>query len=643
MWDAVTPVIVGGKHMGNLFWGQFFFEDEPIDREFFKAQALRYGFNEDEYLAALDRVPRISREALGTGMAFYLKLSDMLSKLSYSNIKLARSLSERDALLHSLRESEEGLKRAQEIAHLGSWDLDLVSNVLIWSDEVYRIFGLQPQEFGATYEAFLEAVHPDDRAAVDAAYSDSLREGRDTYVIEHRVVRATTGEIRYVLEKCRHFRDETGMIIRSVGMVHDITGRKQTETALKRSMERFELLARSAEELLQAAEPQNVVESICRRVMEYLDCHAFFNFLVDEQAGKLHLNAYAGIPEEEARRIEWLDYGVAVCGCVARDGTRIVAEHILATPEERTELVKSYGINAYCCHPMLGTGGKVLGTLSFGTCSHETFSAEDLSLMKAVADQVAVAMVRMTNELDVLKLSEDMAERNMELESVNKELEAFIYSVSHDLRAPIRHMSSFAKFLVDDYTDRLDDQGRDYLTRIKKGSEKMSQLIEDLLYLSQISRQEISRTNIDMSKLASSIVAELREAGPSRNVEVNIAEGLTAYADQRLIEIALSNLLGNAWKFTSKIENARIEFGANPPLHPSGEGTIYFVRDNGAGFDPEYTEKMFRPFQRLHSEKEFEGTGIGLAIVERVMRRHGGKIWAEGEIGKGATVYFTIE
>jgi PAS domain S-box-containing protein len=476
MWDAVTPVMVGGLHMGNLFWGQFFFEDEPLDREFFRAQALKYGFNEEEYLAALERVPRISREALDTGMAFYLKLSDMLSKLSYSNIKLARSLSERDTLLHSLRESEEGLKRSQEIAHLGSWDLDLSNNSLSWSDEVYRIFGLQPQEFAATYEAFLEAVHPDDRAAVDAAYSSSLREGRDTYEIEHRVVKKATGEIRYVHEKCRHFRDETGRIIRSVGMVHDITERRQAEE-------------------------------------------------------------------------------------------------------------------------------------------------------------------------NILKLSEDMAARNEELEYVNSELEAFVYSVSHDLRAPIRHMSSFAKFMIEDYTDRLDDQGRDYLTRINKGSEKMSQLIDDLLHLSQISRQEISRTNTNMSKLASSIIADLREAGPSRSVKVDIEEGLTAYADQRLLEIVLSNLLGNAWKFTSKIENAHIEFGAVKEEigHIGPMGLIYFVKDNGAGFDPEYMGKMFRPFQRLHSDKEFEGTGIGLAIVERVIRRHGGKIWAEGEIGKGATIYFTLD
>jgi len=396
--------------------------------------------------------------------------------------------------------------------------------------------------------------------------------------------------------------------------------------------------------------------------MEYLDCHAFFNFLVDEQSGKLHLNASAGIPEEEAKRLEWLDFGVAVCGCAARDGKRIVAQHIPATPDERTELVKSYGIKAYCCHPLLGPGGKVIGTLSFGTCSRETFSDEDLSLMKAVTDQVAAAMIRMRHEKEVLRLSEVMAARNVELESVNRELEAFIYSISHDLRAPLRSISGFAKILDEDYANKLDKLGMDYLSRIHRSSEKMTHLIDDLLNLSRISRQEMARTEIDMSTIAASIISEMREADPERRVDVNIMEGLRASADRRLIEIVLSNLLENAWKFTSKKEHARIEFaaitsveGTVPDLRTEPGGvaesglspasrTVYYVKDNGAGFDPNYLGKLFRPFHRLHSDSEFEfeGTGIGLTIVDRIIRRHGGRVWAEGNIGKGVTVYFTL-
>jgi two-component system, chemotaxis family, CheB/CheR fusion protein len=413
--------------------------------------------------------------------------------------------------------------------------------------------------------------------------------------------------------------------------------REMAEEALKKSLGRFELLTGTAGILLQSTEPQKAVESVCRKVMQYLECDAFFNFFVDEKAGKLHLNASAGIPDEEAKRMEWLDFGVAVCGCAARDAARIVAEHIPSNPDQRTDLVKSYGITAYCCHPLLGPGGKVIGTLSFGTRSRETFSEEDLSLMKAVADQVAAAMIRMRNEAAVLKLGEDMAARNVELESVNKELESFIYSISHDLRAPLRSMGGFAKILVEDYLDSLDAQGRDYLGRIINGSEKMTLLIDDLLHLSKISREEVQRTKVDMSRLANSVVAGLREADPQRSVEVAVAPELTAFADPRLMEIVLSNLLANAWKFTSRTGSARIEFGA---FERDGK-TVFYVKDNGAGFDPQYAEKMFSPFHRLHSTNEYEGTGIGLTIVDRIIRRHGGTVWADGVVGRGAAVYFT--
>ena len=247
---------------------------------------------------------------------------------------------------------------------------------------------------------------------------------------------------------------------------------------------------------------------------------------------------------------------------------------------------------------------------------------------------------RKQSEADVLKLSEDMATRNLELETLNKELEAFIYSVSHDLRAPLRSMTGFAKIMQEDYADKLDDQAKDYLTRIFNGSTKMTQLINDLLHLSKLSRQEVDRMDIDLSKLAEAAIHNLREAEHGRNVEVLIEQGVRAAVDPNLMRVVLTNLLDNAWKFTSKTENAKIEFGAMNDRE--GKRWVYFVRDNGVGFDPAFSDKMFGPFQRLHLENEFPGTGIGLAIVDRIIRRHGGKVWAEGEVGKGATVFFTL-
>ena len=234
--------------------------------------------------------------------------------------------------------------------------------------------------------------------------------------------------------------------------------------------------------------------------------------------------------------------------------------------------------------------------------------------------------------------AEALKQSNTDLAELNKELESFIYSVSHDLRGALRTISGFIKILAKNYAERLDDQGRDYLTRVCTSSEKMNKLIEGLLYLSHIARQEPSRTEFNMSDKASSIVAGLQEVNPGRSVEIIIQEGLATFADPGLTEVALSNLLGNAWKFTSKTDNARIEFGG---FEQDGK-TVYYVRDNGPGFDSQYATKMFLPFHRLHSGNEFEGTGIGLSIIERIIRSHGGKVWAEGGVGKGATVYFTL-
>ena len=247
-------------------------------------------------------------------------------------------------------------------------------------------------------------------------------------------------------------------------------------------------------------------------------------------------------------------------------------------------------------------------------------------------------------ENEILQLNEEMTARNVELEVVNKELESFIYSISHDLRAPARHMAGFAEILLEDYRDRLDGTGQDYLRRIIGGADKMRSLIDDLLRLSRISKQEMRRESVDLGALALAVASSLKEAEPDRGIDLSIAEGITAVADRGLLEIALVNLLDNAWKFTAKTAEAKIEFGAKPEgTGPDGSpGPVYFIKDNGAGFKAEHRDKLFLPFHRLHPEREFAGTGIGLAIVERIIHRHGGRIWADGDVGRGATFYFTL-
>jgi PAS domain S-box-containing protein len=245
---------------------------------------------------------------------------------------------------------------------------------------------------------------------------------------------------------------------------------------------------------------------------------------------------------------------------------------------------------------------------------------------------------RKHSELTIRKLNQELAQRVKDLTSANSELESFSYSVSHDLRAPLRSIDGFSKMLLDDCPDKLGEDDKDMLLRIRASSRRMGQLIDGLLNLSRLSRSELVRGQVDLSALAQGVAGELAGSRPERDVEFVIAEGLACEGDERLLYAVLQNLLDNAWKFTEKCDKARIEFGVT-----RGKGRkAYFVKDNGAGFDMAYVNRLFSPFQRLHDAGEYAGTGIGLATIQRIIGRHGGSVWAEGEVGKGATFYFTL-
>lgn len=249
-------------------------------------------------------------------------------------------------------------------------------------------------------------------------------------------------------------------------------------------------------------------------------------------------------------------------------------------------------------------------------------------------------------EAEVKKLNEDLQRHNVELNAANKELEAFCYSVSHDLRSPLRSINGFSLALQEDYGEVLDEVGQDYLRRVCAATARMGQLIDDLLSLSRITRSQMGLSSVDLTAIAQSICHELQATQPERQVEFHITPEIQVQGDAKLLRVALENLLGNAWKYTSKHNSARIEFGVLPPgetsLIPNAQCPTYYVRDDGAGFEMNYAAKLFAPFQRLHSVTEFEGNGIGLATVQRIIHRHGGQIWAIGEVEQGASFYFTL-
>jgi PAS domain S-box-containing protein len=612
-------------------------------------------------------------------------------------VHVARDITERKQAEEALKESEKRLNRAQELAHLGSWELDLINNHLTWSDEVYRIFGLQPQEFEATYEAFLRSVHPEDRAAVDAAYSGSLREGRDTYEIEHRVVRKN-GDIRVVYEKCEHIRDKSEKILQSIGMVHDITERKRTEAELVRLASfplknpapiievdlsgTIQYLNPVSQQLFPDLEKKGFNHSFLKGIKKLIPEIQKSKTLVQEihVNDKWFLQTITYIPENRRIRIYSTDITL-----------RKKTEEVLQESEEKYRSIventtnvimvtQPDGIISYlspACKDVLGHDpNELVGTnpmifhpedvtrvqqaLSRALngikgsnfqyriitndgktkwISHSWAPIQKDSKLHSIVSVIEDITQSKIAEENIKKLNENLLRHSFELATANKELEAFSYSVSHDLRAPLRSIDGFGQAILEDYADKLDEQGKDYIQRVRTATQRMGQLIDDLLRLSRLSRAELHVEQIDLSSLARTTAEKFQASEPSRKVKITIQDQISISGDKKLLEILFENLLGNAWKFTGNTKHPMIKFGETTK---DGE-RVYYIQDNGAGFDMAYADKLFIPFQRLHSVDEYPGTGIGLAIVSRVVRRHGGRIWAESEVDKGATFYFTLQ
>ena len=306
------------------------------------------------------------------------------------------------------------------------------------------------------------------------------------------------------------------------------------------------------------------------------------------------------------------------------------------------ELLSTSGMSAILAIPLVSEG-EVIGSLFIYMLGAENIWAGDLeALLKIIGDIIINALERKRAEESIHQLNEGLElrviQRTRQLEAANKELESFAYSVSHDLRAPLRAIDGFSLALIEDYGNDLDDTAKNFLHRLRTASQRMGQIIDDLLKLSRVTRSEMAHHPVNLSDLVRDAFTELQETDPDRKVTFVIKPDLKALGDEHLLHIMLVNLCNNAWKFSSKKEQALIEFGC----FTEGDTVVFFMRDDGTGFDMAYKDKLFGTFQRLHTNQEFEGTGIGLATVKRIVLRHGGRVWAEGEVDRGATLYFTL-
>ena len=676
--------------------------------------------------------------------------------------------------------SEQRIDLAQKAAGIGSWEWDIGSGRVSWSDNIEAMFGLEPGAFEGGYEEYLDLIHPDDRQRVGEAIESALQGGKEGYEVRHRV-RHPDGRIHWLYGKGEVTRNDTGGITGMRGVVQDITGLVEQEQSLIKSTRAMRVLSAVNEAVLRAEEESALLQRVCRILVEEGRYHmVWIGYAREDEESSVEPVAHAGhegacLPQGETSRGDDPRGRGPVATAIRAGRTEIVRDirEMPVSDPWRAQALE-HGCLSSAAIPF-GENGTLRGVIHIYAAEADFFDPEEVRLLERLARNLAFGIVTLRSQavreqmervlratrdyllalyetspdmiflhaedgrlvdvndnvvealgysreellklppekfmgrgfnfemaekkirqalrgenpefewvsirrdgtefpvevrlrrLDVdtaggrakvlavvrditerkrheseiaryqERLEERVRERTAELNTLNKELESFSYSVSHDLRSPLRAIDGFSHALLEDYSERLDEQGKDYLHRVRAASQRMGELIDDLLDLSRVSRGEFQAEALDLSALAAEAVAKLRESDRERDVKIEIEPGLKAHGDRRLLGIVLDNLLGNAWKYTGGRECARIEFGVS-----KNNGREFFVRDNGVGFNMKYADKLFKPFQRLHKSSEFEGTGIGLVTVARIIHRHGGRIWAQAEPGKGAVFRFTL-
>lgn len=472
-----------------------------------------------------------------------------------------------------------------------------------------------------------DILHPDDSARTIAAWKECVRT-QGTWDIEHRYRRAD-GEYQPMLARGIPVKNENGEIECWAGINLDISRLKAAESRLLRNQKRLELIAETASRLLGAEDPLAVVHDLCCKVMNHIDCQLFVNFIA-EPSGRLHLNAHAGISAEAAREIEWLDYGVAVCGCVARDKSRIIAEDIQHVLDPRTTLVRSLGVQAYCCHPLMANQ-RMLGTLSFGSTKRTHFTADEIELMRAVADQVATAMQRLIS-------IQELSRANAQLREVDRQKSHFLAVLSHELRNPLAPIVNGLYIL-----DRAEPGG----PKAQKAKQiigrqvcQLTRMVDDLLDATRFARGQlrVEKTRIDLADLVARTADDYRSRFEDAQIHFEVVvkpmTPLWINADGTRIAQAVGNLLSNAVKFTPTGGHVTLVVGQD-----TANTAVIRVKDDGVGISEEILARLFEPFVQADNslDRKQGGLGLGLSLVKGVVDLHGGSVqgFSDGS-GKGA-------
>lgn len=502
--------------------------------------------------------------------------NDMLARIQQNQADLYRG--------------EERLRLALESARIGTWDWNLVRDEMHWNDRNLEIFGVAPGT-AINSRVFFGLVHPEDRDRVRLAIEEAARTSND-FAVEFRVAQAPDMPARYAGVRGLFLKSSGGDPLRAVGVTVDITERRGAELRIIESERRFRAVAERAPALIWS----------CDQALQ----HDYFNktwltFTGRTLEQELGTGWQQGVPGPDILR--WRE----IVGAAAAQRDPYTIEYRLRRADGAMRWIVETG------SPRLAADGSFAGYLA---------SCIDIT-------------VRKENEAE---LEAHVRTRTRELEVANQELESFSYSVSHDLRGPVRAIQGFAEIAVEECQANNPKEAMERLERVIKAAGRMNKLIDAFISMARVSRAELRIETVNLSRIAEEVFGFLRSANPERKVEAVVQPGLECKGDERLLRIALENLIGNAWKFTARKEGARVEFGA---MEEDGQ-RIFFVRDNGAGFDEALAHKLFHAFQRLHPGTQFEGLGVGLSTVHRVIEKHDGRIWAQGQPDAGATFCFTL-
>ena len=603
--------------------------------------AIVYSFLILLFAFFLDRFGLSFRDALRVTAVREQELRD-------ANARLQQEIAER-------RQAEAQLRLALDAVNMGIWTWNPARDEVYWSDTAKRLAGYERDEI-ITSERFYERVHPDDRPAIEARVARMV-ETRQAMDFEYRTI-LDDGSVRWFAGRGSVITNEAGEVERVLGVMYDISERKAVEVERARllaseqaaraeaeaSNARLSFLSDASHLLATSLEIETTLQQVAQLAVPQLADWCGIDLLA--AGGETR---HVAVAHSDPERVRWAkelqrSYPAETVPKEPVFVPEVTDEMVQqgARDERHLELMRSVGFRSVVTMPLV-VRGEVLGSLTLVQAeSKRTFGEDDLKLAEELAQRAAVAIdnARLFGQAQELNrtLESRVEERTRQLRETNSELESFSYSVSHDLRAPLRGIDGFSRILLEEYGDRLDEVAKGYVERTIAAAERMGEVIDVLLEFSRVTRSSLKLEPVDLSAIAATAVRRLQEAHPDRQVEVAVEDGLCAVGDRFLLTIALENLLSNAWKFSGANAVAHIAFGR---MQQGGE-EIYFVRDDGSGFNMQFAAKLFQPFQRLHDPGEFEGTGIGLATVQRIVQRHGGRIWAEGEPGKGATFYFTL-